>query len=99
MTVPTLSEPKNPAPLRFRAPSVRQLRLACGLVLFAYVTLHGLNHALGLISVEAMETGLAIQKTIWQSVPGALVLHAALLTHMSLGFWRFTSGGRSAGPA
>ena len=28
-----------------------------------------------------------MQKLIWQSVPGALVLYAALLTHMSLGFW------------
>ncbi len=49
-------------------------------------TLHFLNHALGLISVAAMESGLAIQKAIWQSLPGALVLYAALLTHMSLGF-------------
>jgi adenylate cyclase len=65
---------------------VRQVRLACGLVLFTYVTLHFLNHALGNISVDAMEKGLAIQKTIWQSVPGALVLYAALITHMSLGF-------------
>jgi len=69
------------------AVSVRQTRLACGLVLFTYVTLHFLNHALGNISVSAMERGLVVQKLIWQSVPGALVLYAALLTHMTLGFW------------
>ena len=66
--------------------SVRGLRLASGLVLFTYVTLHFLNHALGNISVDAMERGLAVQKAIWRSVPGGLVLYAALLTHMSLGF-------------
>jgi adenylate cyclase len=87
MTVPILDRPTKGTPLRFRTPSVRQVRLACGLVLFTYVTLHYLNHALGNLSVEAMERGLLIQKLIWQSVPGALVLYAALLTHMSLGFW------------
>jgi adenylate cyclase len=68
-------------------PSLRQIRLATGLVLYAYVTLHFANHALGNISVAAMESGLAIQKLIWQSPPGAVILYLALLTHMSLGFW------------
>ncbi|RBP12253.1 adenylate cyclase [Roseiarcus fermentans] len=74
-------------PTAGRAIGVRRLRLACGLVLFAYVTLHYLNHALGNLSVEAMETGLAVQKLIWQSAAGALLLYAALVTHMGLGFW------------
>ncbi len=68
-------------------PSLRQIRLASGLVLFTYVTLHFANHALGNISVEAMENGLLVQKAIWQSPPGAVILYASLLTHMSLGFW------------
>jgi adenylate cyclase len=68
-------------------PSVRQIRIATGLVLFTYVTLHFANHALGNISVEAMESGLLVQKAIWQSVPGAAILYLSLLTHMSLGFW------------
>ena len=42
---------------RLRTVSVRKVRLACGLVLFTYVTLHFLNHALGSISVAAMERG------------------------------------------
>ncbi len=50
--------------------SLRRTRLACGLVLFAYVALHYTNHALGNISVDAMERGLALQKLIWQSAPG-----------------------------
>jgi adenylate cyclase len=68
-------------------PSLRQIRLATGLVLYVYVTLHFANHTLGNISVEAMERGLAIQKLIWQSPAGATILYASLLTHMSLGFW------------
>jgi adenylate cyclase len=68
-------------------PSLRQIRLATGLVLYVYVTLHFANHALGNISVDAMESGLAIQKLIWQSLAGATILYASLLTHMSLGFW------------
>src|ERR1700722_7401869 len=68
-------------------PSLRQIRLATGFVLYVYVTLHFANPALGNISVGAMESGLAIQKLIWQSVAGATILYASLLTHMSLGFW------------
>ena len=68
-------------------PSLRQIRLATGSCFSLYVTLHFANHALGNISVGAMESGLAIQKLIWQSLPGAVILYASLLTHMSLGFW------------
>jgi adenylate cyclase len=68
-------------------PSLRQIRLATGLVLFAYATLHFANHALGNISIGAMESGLVLQKLIWQSLPGAAILYLSLLTHMSLGFW------------
>jgi adenylate cyclase len=68
-------------------PSLRQIRLATGLVLFTYVTLHFANHALGNISVEAMDRGLWFQKAVWQSPPGAVILYLSLFTHMSLGFW------------
>jgi adenylate cyclase len=68
-------------------PSLRQIRLATGSVLFVYATLHFANHALGNISVGAMESGLALQKLIWQSLPGAAILYLSLLTHMGLGFW------------
>ena len=80
----------RPAPAanrRAAAIGVRRVRLACGLILFAYVTLHFVNHALGNISVDAMEKGLALQKAIWQSPPGAILLYGALLTHLCLGFW------------
>ena len=78
---------EDAAPRRKFPFSIRQIRLACGLVLFSYVALHYTNHALGNISVAAMERGLALQKAVWQSAPGAILLYGALLTHMSLGFW------------
>src|SRR5215469_10740190 len=80
---------KPPRPRAVAKPSVRQIRLTAGLVLFTYVSLHFANHALGNISVGAMERGLAIQKWIWQSAPGAIVLYTALAVHLGLGFWAF----------
>lgn len=68
-------------------PNLRQIRLTTGLVLFVYATLHFANHALGNISIGAMESGLALQELIWRSAPGAVILYLSLLTHMSLGFW------------
>ncbi len=40
-----------------RGVGLRQIRLACGLVLFAYLVSHFLNHALGNISMAALATG------------------------------------------
>jgi adenylate cyclase len=89
--MPQIERPHStpPRPQGARTPSLRQVRLAAGLVLFTYVTLHFTNHALGNISVEAMERGLRIQKWIWQSTPGAIVLYTALGIHLGLGFWAF----------
>jgi adenylate cyclase len=66
--------------------SLRQIRLTTGLVLFTYATTHFLNHALANISVAAAESGLIIQKLIWQTSPGAVILYASLATHLGLGF-------------
>jgi adenylate cyclase len=73
--------------LRVPEPSVRQVRLVAGLVLFTYVTTHFLNHSLANISVAAAESGLLIQKLIWQTLPGAIILYLALATHFCLGLW------------
>jgi adenylate cyclase len=66
--------------------STRQLRLACALVLATYLVLHLLNHALGLISVDAAEAGRWWFIALWRNPPATLVLYAALLTHPILGF-------------
>ena len=70
-----------------RATSVRQVRLVCGIILFAYVVSHFLNHALGNISVDAMEVGVYYHTAFWQFLPVAIVFYAAALTHMGLGVY------------
>ncbi|SEN62700.1 adenylate/guanylate cyclase domain-containing protein [Bradyrhizobium sp. OK095] len=70
-----------------RATSVRQVRLVCGIILFAYVVSHFLNHALGNISVDAMEIGVYYHTAFWQFLPVAIVFYAAALTHMGLGVY------------
>jgi adenylate cyclase len=72
------------APAR-RSFTLRRVRLITGLVLFAYVGLHLINHALGNISVAAMEAGLALHKLVWQGVLGAPVLYLSLAAHFGLG--------------
>jgi adenylate cyclase len=39
--------------------TIRRIRLASGLVLLVYLVTHFTNHALGLISLDAMEAGRA----------------------------------------
>ena len=70
-----------------RAISVRQVRLVCGVILFAYVVSHFLNHALGNISVDAMEIGVYYHMLFWQFLPVAIVFYTAALTHMGLGIY------------
>ena len=70
-----------------RGVGVRQIRLACGLVLFAYLVSHFLNHALGNISLDALATGLRYHTAFWKSLPIATVFYAAAATHAGLGIW------------
>lgn len=70
-----------------RATSARQVRLVCGIILLAYVVSHFLNHALGNISVDAMEIGVIYHTLFWQFLPVALVFYTAALTHMGLGIY------------
>ena len=56
-----------------RGVGVRQIRLTCGLVLFAYLVSHFLNHALGNISMEALAAGLHYHILFWQFLPVAIV--------------------------
>src|SRR6478752_6282140 len=70
-----------------RGIGVRQIRLACGLVLFTYLVSHFLNHALGNISMEALATGVRYHTMFWQFLPVAIVLYAAMLVHAGLGIW------------
>jgi adenylate cyclase len=70
-----------------RAIGVRRIRLATGLVLFAYLLTHYTNHALGNISLAAMNAGLEYHVWLWQSWPGTLLLYTSLAVHAALGLW------------
>ena len=59
-------------------------RLASGLILFAYVTSHLLNHAFGLWSVEAMQFLFAGFLWIWSPLPGTVLLYGAITVHVTI---------------
>ena len=70
-----------------RGVGVRQVRLACGLVLFSYLVSHFLNHALGNISISALAAGFHYHTAFWQFLPIAIVFYGAALIHAGLGVW------------
>ncbi len=63
---------------------VGRLRLWSGLILLVYLTTHFANHALGLISLQAMEEGRIWFLALWRGWLGTLALYCAFLTHFSL---------------
>ena len=66
---------------------IRQLRLSSGLVMLAYVTMHLLNHAVGLVSLEAMEDVLWYVFRIWTNRPAQVLLYGSFLIHYGLALW------------
>lgn len=67
---------------------IRRIRLISGLTMLAYVAMHLLNHALGLVSVKAMTWALArIVVPMWSLLPMRTALYGAFLAHYSLALW------------
>jgi len=66
---------------------VRRLRMASGLVLFAYVVTHLVNHSLGIVSIAAMEAMLGWMRALWRSIPGTAAIYGAFLIHFALAFY------------
>ena len=64
-----------------------RIRLYSGLVMFVYLVGHLANHALGVISLEAMNAGGAFTLEPWRTLPGAVLLAGAALIHVSAGLW------------
>lgn len=77
----------SPLPRFLRGIGIRQVRLATGLILFAYLISHFTNHALGNISLSAMDDALVYHMLFWQSWPVLIVFYGAVLTHLGLGIW------------
>ena len=64
-----------------------RLRLWSGCVLFLYVTLHLANHALGLISLDAMQAGRVWFVGLWRNPLGTAALYTSLVVHPLLALW------------
>src|SRR5262245_12857050 len=66
---------------------VRNLRLASGLVLMAFVFSHLGNLMIGMHSLAAMEAWRATLMGPWQSPIGQVLLIGAALVHVALGLY------------
>lgn len=66
---------------------IRRVRLISGLILFAYVVTHLVNHMAGLVSISAMQAVLDLQRLLWASPPGLVLLYGAFLLHAGLAIW------------
>jgi adenylate cyclase len=64
---------------------IRNLSLISGLILFAFAATHFLNHAIGLFNLEAMDRVQGWRLAVTRSLPGTLILAAALITHIVFG--------------
>jgi adenylate cyclase len=71
--------------------TVRRVRLLSGLVMFAYIAIHLVNHALGIVSLALAEGGLRLALVLWRSLPATLLLYGAAAMHFSLALWTLYS--------
>ena len=69
----------------------KRLRLWSGLVLVIYVIPHLINHSLGLISLNTMESMREGMSAIWFGLPGAPILIGAFLLHFFLSLFSLYS--------
>ena len=63
---------------------MRLTRLVTGLVIALFVVGHFLNHALGVVSIEAMDRMRIVLAAWWRSPVGTVLLYGSLLTHFIL---------------
>jgi adenylate cyclase len=70
-----------------RGIGIRQVRITCGIGLFAYLVSHYSVHALGNISYAAMAEGLTYHIAFWRNPVVAAVFYTAALIHWGLGLW------------
>lgn len=90
---PSLPVKTVPSPRQIRStPSWgnwrQRLRLWSGLILFVFCLSHFSNHALGVISVDAMEKASIWHYKVWRNPFGEGLLLVAAMTHVLLALWR-----------
>jgi adenylate cyclase len=74
-----------------RGDILQRLRLATGLILFTFAATHFLNHALGLVSLDAMTAMQAGRKVVTRSWIGSSILLTAFVVHVSLALYKISS--------
>src|SRR5690349_13307277 len=62
--------------------TTRNISLVSGLVLFAFAATHFGNHAVGLFDLEAMDQVQGWRLALTRSLPGTVILGAALILHV-----------------
>jgi ferredoxin len=67
-----------------RGGELQLIRLCSGLVLFAFAAAHFINHAVALISLEAMHEMQAWRMAVTRSWPGTAILFASFVAHIGL---------------
>ena len=73
-----------------RGDLLQRLRLISGFVLFAFAATHFANHALGLVSLEAMHALQGWRKVVTRSWPGSIVLLLAFAVHIALALYKIS---------
>ncbi len=68
-----------------------QIRLISGTILFVFVAAHLINHALGLVSIDAMQAFREVRVAITRSLPGTVILTSALIAHIILALYKFAA--------
>lgn len=68
----------------WRGPLVTKLRIASGLVLFAFALTHFLNIGLGILSDPAMQIFERWREMVTRSLPGTVLLYGAFMVHGGL---------------
>jgi len=76
-----MGEPVN---VLWRGSWATRIRIASGLVLFTFALLHFLNIGFGLFSSELMQRGQTWRQVVTRSLPGEIILYAAMTAHVGL---------------
>lgn len=77
--------------ITLRGDSLQRLRLLSGLVLLAFTATHFINHALGLVSLEAMHEMQTWRKIVTRSTAGTVILASAAFLHIALALAKLAS--------
>lgn len=73
-----------PIHVYLRGGELQLIRLCSGLVLFLFAAAHFINHAVALISLEAMHEMQAWRMVITRSWPGTIILFVSFAAHIGL---------------